>query len=428
VQKVNTTYNKSEKWANELFLQFEIIRQNSSWSNIEIVNELLKILSAKVFYDANVGKYSETDFYQLFEQIKTDNIGFFQAHKRINLQSNFLENVLNTIHFFDEKFDFEITGNGFEFFIENVFKNNLGQFYTPLSLIKYMVEIIDPKDGETIYDPCCGTGGFLTYAKQLQAKANIYGNDVSNFMVRVTKLNLKLHGFSDETITQNESLKISEPIDNQLFDIVFANPPFGNIKEKNSLFDVSKSTSRIEIYFLEKCLKSLKPGGRMAIILPTFNLGSEGLNDVRNYIESQAKLINITGLPREIFFKIGASGISSSILFLKKFTIEESHAYENAKAGAVLKIKEQNILAAKKEIFIKTELRKLFDYQIFVSLLEADKNSFDTDFDEKFKAISHQFQLFETTTNAWGTQKNKINYETTPKQKRQVAEPKGIYE
>lgn len=431
MEKENTTYQQSGVWADGLFLQFEIIRQNSSLSNIEIVNEFLKILAAKVFYDAN-RKYSETDFSQLFTHIKTDNIGFFQAHEQINLQSDFLENVLNEIHFFNKKFDFEITGKGFEFFIEKVFKNNLGQFYTPLSLIKYMVKIIDPKDGETIYDPCCGTGSFLINAYQhIQEKTatasindlKIQGNDVSNFMVRVAQLNMNLHGFSSKNISQKDSLKTLEDSKINGFDVVFANPPFGNIKEKNHEFEVSKSTSRVEMYHLEKCLKVLKPGGRMAIVLPTFTLGAENLNIVRNYIESEAKIVNITGLPNEIFFKIGAAGISASVLFLRKFTIEEKIKYKQAKDETLL-ISENKSLT-----FNNLELKKLFDYQVFVTVLNVERNSFDINFDEKFNAIINEFQLFEQQKNPWS--KEIVNKKYTSKSKRQlaaVAEPKGIYE
>lgn len=431
MQKENKTYQKSENWADGLFLQFEIIRQNSSLSNIEIVNELLKILAAKIFFDASI-KYSETDFYQLFENIKTDNIGFFQTHEQINLQSNFLKNVLNEIHFFDKKFDFEITGKGFEFFIEKVFKNNLGQFYTPSSLIKYMVKIIDPKDSETIYDPCCGTGSFLINSYQhIQEKTanvsindlKIQGNDISNFMVRVTQLNMKLHGFLSKNISRKDSLKTLEDSEINGFDVVFANPPFGNIKEKNHEFEVSKSTSRVEMYYLEKCLKVLKPGGRMAIVLPTFTLGAENLNIVREYIESEAKIVNITGLPNEIFFKIGAAGISSSILFLRKFTIEEKINYEQTKQKIILNSKN------KSTPFNNLEFKKVFDYQVFVTVLNVEGNSFDINFDKKFDVIINEFQKFEQQKNPWLKEiENKKYISKSKRQLTAVAEPKGIYE
>jgi len=183
----------------------------------------------------------------------------------------------------------EKLGDAFEYLLSVLgSQGDAGQFRTPRHIIDFMVELIDPKKNERVLDPACGTAGFLisawkhilktntkvrtgdqlTPAERTNLAANIHGYDISPDMVRLSLVNLYLHGFSDPHVVEYDTLTSDEKW-NETADVILANPPFmspkGGIKPHKRF---SVQASRSEVLFVDYMAEHLSPQGRAAIIVP----------------------------------------------------------------------------------------------------------------------------------------------------------------
>lgn len=184
----------------------------------------------------------------------------------------------------------ERLGDAFEYLLSVLgSQGDAGQFRTPRHIIDFMVKVVDPKKDETIFDPACGTAGFLisSYKHILKSNTkdgktgagltpnertwlakNIKGYDISPDMVRLSLVNLYLHGFTDPHIDEYDALT-SEDKWNEYADVILANPPFmspkGGIKPHKRF---SVQSKRSEVLFVDYMAEHLTPNGRAAIIVP----------------------------------------------------------------------------------------------------------------------------------------------------------------
>ena len=183
----------------------------------------------------------------------------------------------------------ERLGDAFEYLLSVLgSQGDAGQFRTPRHIIDFMVEVIDPKKNETVLDPACGTAGFLisSYKHILKANTdakghstltpdekgrlaqNFKGYDISPDMVRLSLVNLYLHGFTDPHIYEYDTLT-SEERWNEFGDVILANPPFmspkGGIKPHRRF---SIQAKRSEVLFVDYIAEHLTPTGRAGIIVP----------------------------------------------------------------------------------------------------------------------------------------------------------------
>ena len=183
----------------------------------------------------------------------------------------------------------ERLGDAFEYLLSVMgAQGDAGQFRTPRHIIDFIVAVIDPKKHETVLDPACGTAGFLisSYKHILAANSdehgqstltpddrgrladNFMGYDISPDMVRLSLVNLYLHGFADPRIHEYDTLT-SEERWSQHADVFLANPPFmspkGGIRPHNRFSVPSK---RSEVLFVDYMAEHLTPGGRAGIIVP----------------------------------------------------------------------------------------------------------------------------------------------------------------
>jgi len=190
----------------------------------------------------------------------------------------------------------ERLGDAFEYLLSVLgSQGDAGQFRTPRHIIDFIVSIVDPKKGETILDPACGTAGFLisawkhiraanrdpaghstlTPAEEERLAANVKGYDISPDMVRLSLVNMYLHGFTDPHIVEYDSLTSQERW-NEYADVILANPPFmspkGGIRPHNRF---SIQATRSEVLFVDYITEHLTPTGRAGIIVP------EGLRSSR---------------------------------------------------------------------------------------------------------------------------------------------------
>ncbi|MCF3577516.1 N-6 DNA methylase [Planktothrix agardhii] len=232
----------------------------------------------------------------------------------------------------------EKLGDAFEYLLSVLgSQGDAGQFRTPRHIIDFIVEIIQPKKGEVILDPACGTAGFLISAykhilrnnrdannistltpdeKGGLAK-NFLGYDISPDMVRLSLVNLYLHGFNDPHILEYDTLT-SEDRWNEFADVILANPPFmspkGGIKPHKRF---SIKAKRSEVLFVDYIAEHLTPKGRAGIIVPEGIIfqSQTAYKDLRRMLLNNA-LVAVISLPAGVFNPY--SGVKTSILILDK--------------------------------------------------------------------------------------------------------------
>jgi type I restriction enzyme M protein len=232
----------------------------------------------------------------------------------------------------------ERLGDAFEYLLSVLgSQGDAGQFRTPRHIIDFMVEVLAPQKGEAILDPACGTAGFLISAWKHILKANIdaqghstltpdergrlarniKGYDISPDMVRLSLVNLYLHGFTDPHIYEYDCLTSQERW-NETADVILANPPFmspkGGIKPHNRF---SVQSKRSEVLFVDYMAEHLTPTGRAAIIVPEgIIFQSQGAYTQLRKMLVEEYLIAVVSLPAGVFQPY--SGVKTSILILDK--------------------------------------------------------------------------------------------------------------
>lgn len=213
-----------------------------------------------------------------------------------------------------------------------------GEFYTPRPIVRFMVKIIDPKIGEKIFDPFCGSAGFLVEAfKYLRAKAQtlkeekilqtetFYGQELKSFPLIVGTLNAMLHGIESPNIIEANTFEedVTSVPQERRFDIILTNPPFGGKAARSSLTTFAIKTSDTELAALYYCMKKLKTGGRCAIVQPEgvlFRTNRAYLQVKKELLENY-NLHTIISLPPGVFANVspkGGVGPKTNLLFFEK--------------------------------------------------------------------------------------------------------------
>jgi type I restriction enzyme M protein len=238
----------------------------------------------------------------------------------------------------------ERLGDAFEYLLSVLgSQGDAGQFRTPRHIIDFMVEVLAPQKNETVLDPACGTAGFLisAYKHILRANTDAKGNskltpdekgriaknftgyDISPDMVRLSLVNLYLHGFTDPHIFEYDSLT-SEERWNEFADVILANPPFmspkGGIKPHKRF---SIQAKRSEVLFVDYMAEHLKSTGRAAIIVPEGIIfqSQTAYKDLRKLLVENS-LVAVVSLPAGCFNPY--AGVKTSILVLDKSVARQS--------------------------------------------------------------------------------------------------------
>ncbi len=232
----------------------------------------------------------------------------------------------------------ERLGDAFEYLLSVLgSQGDAGQFRTPRHIIDFIVGILEPKKGETVLDPACGTAGFLisSYKHILAANtdpqgastltpedkgrlaANFKGYDISPDMVRLSLVNLYLHGFNDPHIFEYDTLT-SEERWNEYVDVILANPPFmspkGGIRPHNRF---SVKSKRSEVLFVDYMAEHLMPSGRAGIIVPEgIIFQSQNTYKQLRKMLVEEYLVVVVSLPAGVFNPY--SGVKTSILIFDK--------------------------------------------------------------------------------------------------------------
>lgn len=575
-----------DEFSKLLFKCHNIIRNNDKLSPKAAFDEISKILFMKIRYERNPDENTiftkeifikqETQYEKnirpvnvklegqrmdipymdyWFELTKTEfaEDEIFDENDKIRIKQGSFEAIIELL----EKYNLsdtsdDVKGIAFEEFLGKTFRGELGQFFTPRTMVDYMVNILDPQEGETVCDPCCGSGGFLIKAfeyvrnkieleiqeqkgkikeqyyidnfdklpekKQTEIEATIndifnklnaeldlknlhsrlrklsydciFGTDANPRMARTAKMNMIMHGDGHGGVHHHDGLLNVNGIYDERFDVILTNPPFGARVEKSlkvtqadmppqekidkynllypnyetnalsqiknninksllELYDVGSMTGLSEVLFIERCIRLLKPGGRMAIVLPEGVLNNPILQKVRDYVEGKAKIINITSIPQDVFIASGAT-VKPSLVFLKKFTEDEGEQYMILKQRIIaqidekyqLQIDEANAVLEKakaasksskekdtlkdaqkkaqnklkeieaiKEDEINQELKKSFNYTIpIVEVEKAGISSTGAKIENELEPVAKEFTEYRKKSKLWDNKIVKVTY------------------
>ena len=211
---------------------------------------------------------------------------------------------------------------------------NGGEYYTPRSLIRAMIAVLDPKVGETIYDPACGSGGFLveSYKYLLEKSDNLSTNDMQFLQTKallgkekkglpfiIANMHLIFNGIKSPNIVRANTLSknIMEIQEKDRVDIILANPPFGGKENESVQMNFPIKTSASENMFMQYFIKNLKQGGRAAIIIKNTFLTNDdnATKALRQELLTECNLHTILDMPQGTF--LGA-GVKTVVLFFTK--------------------------------------------------------------------------------------------------------------
>ncbi len=293
----------------------------------------------------------------IFERVKDRYQDVINKEDSIDLDANSIAYVVSQLQRYCLlEASRDAVGDAFEIFIGHALKGAQGQFFTPKNVVKMIVDMMDIKPKDKIIDPCCGSGGFLVEAlkdvwiktdkiykelgwpeseieieKQKIAIENFRGIDKDDFLSKVCKAQMAILGdgrggvFCENSLEnpQNWKRKTQDKITLGNFDVLLTNPPYGSkikIDDKEVLkqFELAckwkqdkdngewvkeklKDNDTPQNLFIERCMDFLRPGGRMALVLPDGIFGNDGLGYIRNYIINHGRVLAVVDLPKETF-------------------------------------------------------------------------------------------------------------------------------
>jgi type I restriction enzyme M protein len=224
---------------------------------------------------------------------------------------------------------------------------NAGEFYTPRAVTQFMVDMTDPKLGERILDPACGTGGFLTgaidhirnnyvktTAQEKKLQKSISGTDKKQLPYMLCITNMLLHEIDEPTFIKHDNT-LARPLRDygpkDRVDVILTNPPFGGMEEDGieSNFPKGFRTRETADLFLVLIMKLLKPGGRAAVVLPDGSLFGEGIKTrIKEKLLKEFNLHTIVRLPNSVFKPYASIG-TNLLFFTKGEETKEVWFYEH---------------------------------------------------------------------------------------------------
>ncbi len=341
---------------------------------------------------------------QLFEEVKADYPYIFSANQEVRLEPRVLAYIVSELQRYsllETTADFK--GAAYEQLVGSNLRGDRGEYFTPRAVCEMAVQMVldtypaNKRQNLRVADPACGTGGFLRQMivawqditrkeqgrkwannkerakaeskEKLKDTANryLFGIDFNPALVRAAQMNLVMHGDGSSNVYHANSLlppgewsdqepnNVKRNIKLGSFDVVITNPPFGSkipIDDPHILSQYEISTYGTETrrfsmppeqLFIERCLQLLKPGGRMAIVLPDSILSNPGLSWLRLWILRRARILASIDLPAVTFEPY--TGTQTSVLLLQKKT--------------------------EKDLLIERSTGKPIDYDVFMSTPEA---------------------------------------------------------
>jgi len=333
-----------------------------------LLDELLKCLFCKLYIELGLASSFNEEVTSIeyakavrsiFSRVREDFSSLYSSQSEILLDPESIFRVMTDCSFSLIDATSDPIGDAFEVFVGSESQSRSGQFFTPRTVTDLLVKIVEPKPGESIIDPACGAGGFLTSVSRYWLEEGLSKQDISKFatetffgidkddyLVNLAKLHVSLltggHPnilCGDSLALDNNLLSVREKADTEGFDVLLANPPFGvnivaarpEILEDFQLarkwkfyLDLNKwcSTSEMrnrvppQVLFVERCLSLLKVGGRMGIVLPESILSNKSYRYVVEYILDKSNIQAVVGMPDELFKTSGKGGTHTKTCLL----------------------------------------------------------------------------------------------------------------
>lgn len=288
--------------------------------------------------------------------------------------------------------------------------NDGGQFFTPREIIRTVVEAVAPKVGETVCDPCCGTGGFLAQAHEFMRSGlgdsvtgdqidvlkhrTFYGREKENLVYPIALANLILHGIDEPHIWHGNTLTREEIYSGLYqqapaqFDVILTNPPFGGKENKDAQTRFDYKTRATQVLFLQDVMATLKPNGRCGIVL------DEGLLFQTNqaaFVQTKRRLLDtcnlwcVVSLPAGVFSATGA-GVKTNLLFFTKGEPTKTIWYYDL----------SDLKVGKKTPFTRDKLAEFF--KLLPSRGESER-SWTVDIAERRRKAKHDADALRATAN-----------------------------
>lgn len=349
-----------------------------------VFDEIFKLIIAKLFDEKTYLKNDDSKAHfrvgvfeapeearvridELFEEATKRWSGIFEENEKILLNDESLAYAVSALQkAYLLKSPADILGSAFEVMVNPDMKGNKGQYFTPRHVVKMCIDILKPQDRENVFDPACGSGGFLVGAldyvysqieserddendiienKKDYASECVYGMDYDRTIAKVAKAYMLIWGDGRSNIASCDGLNSNNWDDDTVakfmtgkgkerklkqFDIIATNPPFaGDISNDDTLtqyelaYKLDKKGKRKKVnklgkekLFIERCLNMLVPGGRMAIVLPRGIMKNYSDERIRRYIMEHALIIGVIGLGGNMFKPF--TNTKTIVLFVQK--------------------------------------------------------------------------------------------------------------
>lgn len=313
----------------------------SHWNEIRAVTQNVGLALQNAFRE--IEKVNQSTLYNIFGDAQWSNKDRLSDELLLNLIEHFSQLRLS-----NSAIEPDILGQAYEYLIKkfaDATNKKAGEFYTPRSIVKLMMDILDPRQGESVYDPACGTGGMLLEALNHVRRSGgrvemllgkLYGQEKNLTTSSIARINLFLHGVEDFHIVRGDTLR--QPAFHthdhlQRFDVVIANPPFSLEKWGLEVWETDPykrsfaglpSDKSGDFAWVQHMLASMKPDtGRMAVVLPhgvLFRMGAEGA--IRQKILKMDVLEAVIGLGPNLFY---GTGLAACILVFKARKTPQKH-------------------------------------------------------------------------------------------------------
>ena len=331
-----------------------------------------------------------------------------------------LEEIFNILEDDDKGF-MDSLGDMYEYLLSEISSSGKnGQFRTPRHIIKMITQLVNPQIGEKVFDPACGTAGFLVsaYTHMLQpyteeggrlganltdstlwdrlSNETFYGNDSDISMIRISMMNMMLHDIENPHIKQLDTLS-KRYIEKDKYQVVLANPPFkGSIDKEDKSEDFTISSTKTELLFVDLITRVLDIGGRTGVIIPDGVLfgSSKAHKTLRKHLLENNELKAVISMPSGVFKPY--AGVSTAVLvFVKGGTTDRVWFYNMEADGYSLddkrnKIEDNDIPDIIEQYNLKdsenyTATKKHF----FVDVAEIVENDYDLSIN-RYKEIEYE--------------------------------------
>jgi type I restriction enzyme M protein len=305
----------------------------------------------------------------------------------------------------------EIKGDAFEYFLKELASgNDLGEYFTPRHIVKLMINLVNPKYGQIVYDPCCGTGGFLIEAfRNIKKSCNIndrqtmkklteetiYGVELTD-TYKIAKMNMIIIGDGHNNIVQGDSLS-NQFKKNDYFDVILTNPPYSQQTDYGEHFPIpSKQADPI---FLQHIILSLKESGTAAVIVPEGLLFRKDKNfqNARKYLLEKCNIQAVISLPGGTFLPY-TDVKTDIVIFSKGRATEKVWFYEIINDGFELNKNRKPIGASDiPDLLEKWQAKPTSKRSFLVDVDKIKKNNFSLKLDDykRHKKIKSKYPLIK---------------------------------